>query len=146
MTANPANSKLLTREELLIEFPMFNIRQNVLEDLSCIYSECSSPGWDGRGAHAIMFRVIQSVDAFIGFLPKWVPDPELTPEADGEISVDWNVALEEGVRTFSISIAAIGGMNYAGVMADGSTVNGYLTPSPETMLEIESLLKKFFST
>lgn len=144
VTVNPVSSDLLTRAELLKTFPTFKPRKRVVEELGMIYSECNSPGWDGNGAHGIMWRVVEAADAFLGFLPEWIPDPELSPEPDGEICIDWNVLLEEGTRPFSISIGALGGLSYAGVMRDGSTVSGYLTPSLDSMKEIESLLKRFF--
>lgn len=59
--------------------------------------------------------------AFSFLLPRWLPTPEIAPEADGEISFDW---LGPSGRIFSVSIDAKGRLAYAGSFGRESKVHG----------------------
>jgi hypothetical protein len=59
--------------------------------------------------------------AFSFLLPRWLPTPEIAPEADGEISFDW---LGPSGRIFSVSIDAKGRLAYAGSFGQESKVHG----------------------
>ncbi len=59
--------------------------------------------------------------SFARLLPRSLPAPEVSPEADGEISFDW-VGLEG--RMFTVSIDRTGRIAYAGRFGDKSKIHG----------------------
>lgn len=78
---------------------------------------------------------------FARMLPSYVPVPELTAEADGEISFDW---LGPHGRIFSVSLNSLGRIAYAGKFGEKSKVHGIeelsATCPPEIVWGIEKTI------
>jgi hypothetical protein len=72
----------------------------ISEILSVVATHCR-PDWDGEGAEAISQLAADRAIAFIRALPRGVPVPEIAPEHDGSISLDW---IDSRSRVLSISI------------------------------------------
>ena len=80
------------------------------KELDDIYVECSGRNWDGYGARPIFKSVRKYVNKFLDALPVDTPTPELSPDPDGEISLEWCYARN---KMFSISIGKKGRIAYA---------------------------------
>ena len=91
-----------------------------------IRSECRTANWDGQGAVAITDQVIAVAEkvlrALFAILPKGTPVPDLIPEADGEICINWSVDTD---RLLSLSIGAHGKINFAGQFGEEGGIHGW---------------------
>jgi len=86
-----------------------------LTSLWRVMQECSRPGWDGYGAGAISVRVALRAEAFINALPSSLTSPEIVPEPDGELAIDWDFGRS---LQLSISIGESGPLHFAGVIGE----------------------------
>ncbi len=64
------------------------------------------PDWDGYGAEPISSRCIANASALLAALRPGIPSPELTPNPNGTLTLDWEVdgqtlSLELGATRFS---------------------------------------------
>lgn len=90
-------------------------------DLLRVSRECSHEGWDGYGAKAITQATFIRAQAFLNDLPPWMPAPDIVPEADGDIAIEWYVAENQ---TFSVSVGGDGPLHYAGLFGHDDEVHG----------------------
>jgi len=72
--------------------------------------ECANPDWDGNGANPLDEIALQNAEAFIRVVPEDLPMPDLAPEPDGSISLDW-IASQH--RRFSVSVGTDHRIAYA---------------------------------
>jgi hypothetical protein len=84
-----------------------------LDDLAGLKQECAEPGWDGYGAEPISAETLEQVVAFLRALPEDVPVPDLVPEPDGEVSIEWHNGPR---RVFSVSVGPHERVSYAGLL------------------------------
>ena len=118
----------------------FNLRFNVVfNNLRQIYDECNTPDWNGYKAAPIQETTVNKVLGLLTQLPPTMAAPEVSPEADGEIDVEWSKGPN---WLFSISVAANGVLSYAGRFGPGTTRSGrhYLSPMglpPDILKQIE---------
>lgn len=89
---------------------LFGVKARLISDLRELAAECAVEDWDGYGALAVSRAVLLRAEAFIRSLPGSIPVPELSAEADGQISFDW---LPSPTRTFTISVNAGNRLAYA---------------------------------
>jgi len=82
---------------------LFGERAELISQLWSLYEECSQQDWDGNDARPMSGVAAASVVEFIKVLPAGLSLPELAPEPDGAISLDWIVSKR---RVFSISIGS----------------------------------------
>ena len=87
----------------------------LISELMQIAHDCKHENWDGVGAEAIEPGAIDTAIAFIRALPADVPLPELAPEPDGGISLDWIVSKN---RLVSLSCSSSSRLAFAWL--DGS--------------------------
>lgn len=78
-----------------------NRSETMVDELDDIFEECSQANWDGYGAKRVYRSLRKTVERFLDALPSSIPDPELSPDPDGEISLDWCYDKD---KAFSISI------------------------------------------
>lgn len=86
-----------------------------------ILRECSIAGWDGYDAKPISEATCKRAEAFLNMLPSWMPAPEITPESDGELDIEWYYAPD---KTFSVSLGETGPLHYAGLFGANEEVHG----------------------
>jgi hypothetical protein len=101
----------------------------LMSNLAALMDEHGQPNWDSEGAAPLSPLAARQVMALIRVLPDHLPLPELTPEADGCISLDW-IATRH--RCLTVSVDATGSLPMAWinngnrghgvVMFDGSCV------------------------
>ncbi len=89
--------------------------------LARIARECSEAGWDGYDAKPLSRSTCDRARAFLNVLPSFIVAPDIVPEADGEIAIEWHVAPR---RTFSISIGESGPLHYAGLFGPDEEIHG----------------------
>lgn len=89
--------------------------------LERVAAECSQPGWDGYNARPISHTVYTNARAFLNELPSWLPAPDVVPEADGEIAIEWELGPD---RVFSVSIGERNELHYAGLFGGGVERHG----------------------
>lgn len=84
--------------------------------LISIENDCIEQGWDGYNASAISSETIGIAREILESLPSVFPTPDVIPEPDGEIALEWEG--EEGA-IFSISISKTGLLSHAGSILEG---------------------------
>lgn len=94
---------------------LFGHKSATISSLRALANECAQPGWDGDEAAPLHPAAVLQAENFIRALPDAIPLPELAPEPDGSISLDW---LQARNRLFSLSIGAADRLAFAWL--DGS--------------------------
>jgi len=84
--------------------------QKISTELLSIQKDCAEFGWDGYNAAPISAPTIDYAKSAISQLTN-IPQPELAPNADGEISFEWYKAP---TQQFLFSIGEKGNISYAG--------------------------------
>jgi hypothetical protein len=84
-----------------------------LDDLARLKQECAELGWEGYGAQPVNEETLDQVVAFLRALPEDVPVPDLVPEPDGEVSIEWQNGPR---RVFSVSVGPHERLSYAGLL------------------------------
>ena len=92
-----------------------------LSSLARVLEECTQPGWDGYGARAVSVQVAKRVEEFLDALPFAISSPEIVPEPDGELAVDWDFGPN---LQLSISIGESGPLHFAGVIGEQRVRHG----------------------
>ncbi|MBL4900256.1 MAG: hypothetical protein JKX76_11570 [Colwellia sp.] len=97
------------------------VYDSVANALFTAYFQCMNDNWNGYDARAISLSTLNKAMTFFSCLPETLPKPEVTPEPDGEIALEW-YGDDGGV--FSISVNKDKQLSYSGLFADGSKVHG----------------------
>ena len=100
-------------EAVLTDYRRQAPRDLALAELARVYAECSRDGWDGYSASAISPSAHHAAVRFILSLPASLPMPDVVPEADGEISLEWDYGQW---RALSLSIGENGQLAYAAML------------------------------
>jgi hypothetical protein len=79
--------------------------------LERVFQESRDEGWDGYGAKAVSAATRNRARTFLDCLPLWMPVPDIVPEPDGELAIEWHHGAD---RTFSVSIGETGPLHFAG--------------------------------
>jgi hypothetical protein len=94
---------------------LFGVKASMISEILALVDECEEENWDGEGAKAIDDRVAGRAVSLIRALPAGVRMPEIAPEVDGRISLDWILTQHS---FFSISVGPSNRLPFAWV--DGS--------------------------
>jgi len=94
---------------------LFGEKATALSQLVALSSECAKDDWDGEDAIAIDPNAVLMAERFLRALPDGIPMPELAPEPDGSISLDW---IQSRNRLLSLSVSHNNRLAYAWM--DGS--------------------------
>src|SRR5438874_1207839 len=81
-------------------FVLFGTKAPAISGIWALVAAHAEPGWDGEEAIPISVAAGRTAAAFVRALPDDLPMPELGPEPDGSISLDW---IQSRARQFSIS-------------------------------------------
>lgn len=120
--------------------------------LAEIERDCQRPNWDGQGTAVVSQDVIANTEAVAkalhAVLPLGTPAPDLVPESDGEISIDWIVDQR---HIFSISVGDGDAISFAAQFGNEGAEHGWRRidrTSPvtlkATLRELASLVSKVF--
>jgi len=110
-----------------------------VDSLARIAAECSADGWDGYGAPRISARTEGFARILLENLPMWLPAPDIVPEADGDISIEWDIGPD---RIFSISVGEAGMLHYAGLFGGGVERHGVEPFSGVVSTEVLGYIKR----
>lgn len=94
---------------------LFGRKAAVIAQIWAIVNDCAEPGWDGDGAEPADRLAAFAAADLIRSLPGGIPLPEVAPEPDGAISLDW---IRSRNRLFSLSVGTSDRLAYAWI--DGS--------------------------
>jgi hypothetical protein len=70
---------------------------------------------------AISESVYKDAKKFLNMLPMWISSPEVVPEPDGDIGLEWR-GNDDGV--FVASLDGKGNVSYAGLIGRRVNING----------------------
>lgn len=76
----------------------------------------SVPDWDGEGAAPVEASTVEYACLLAGSLPTWVPTPDVSPDRDGDLTLEWDLGPR---RVFSVSVRRDGVLHYAGLFGTG---------------------------
>src|SRR4051794_35405727 len=94
-------SAIAARESLEQSIALFGEQTRCISEILAAAAEHSDPDWNGEGADPVSSLAVDRATAFIRALPRALPMPEVAPEPDGSISLDW---IHSRSRIFSISV------------------------------------------
>lgn len=94
---------------------LFGPQAAIISEVRQLLRECNEPDWDGYGARPVAPAAAELAVALIRLLPPRFPLPEVAPEPDGSVSLDW---IRSRHRLLSVSARPSGGLPYAWI--DGS--------------------------
>ena len=118
-------------------------RKTIQNEIEAIYREFSYPGWDGYDAFPIERISISTSLAFVQSLPNGIIAPELAPESDGGIALDWRKGEN---MIFSISVKK-DLLVYAGIFGENEKTRGEARlENDECPHIIEKILTRYFSS
>ncbi|MFA5056382.1 MAG: hypothetical protein WC562_09505 [Dehalococcoidia bacterium] len=80
------------------------------EAFNSIIEECSDNNWNGYNARPVDTKSITQARRFLNNLPLSTPLPDISIDADGEITLEWHGGPH---RVLYLSIGANGQINYA---------------------------------
>ncbi len=88
-------------ESMRQSIALFGSRAEAVSEILAVAAKHAEFDWDGEGAEPVSMIAAERAIAFIQALPGGVPIPEVAPESDGSISLDWVYSRS---RVLSISI------------------------------------------
>jgi hypothetical protein len=89
---------------------LFGAKAEVISQIWALVEECAEDDWDGAGAQALSYDVAAAAEDFVRALPDGIPLPEVAPEPEGSISLDW---IQSRRCVFSLSVGASDRFAYA---------------------------------
>lgn len=87
-------------------------RRSALTHLREAFRSGSADNWDGEGASSVEFTAYEYAHRLIELLPVDLPVPEIYPEPDGDLAIEWDLGKR---RVLSIAVGRDGTLNYAGL-------------------------------
>ncbi len=113
-----------------------------LDELYHLYQEYSVENWDGYGAVPISETAYREAETLVRLLPSFVPAPDILPEPDGGIGLDW----DKGANfSFTISVTGNHVLAYAGLFGENNETYGTENFAGNLPKAILDNLKRLFS-
>jgi hypothetical protein len=106
-----------------------------------IVTECSELGWDGYGAVPVSEHSAMEAILFANNLPPTVSTPEVIPEPNGRIGLEWRTHE----NTYVVSFRGDQTLLYAGIFADKTRLHGTQILSGGIPILTALILAKYFS-
>src|SRR5258708_17703914 len=108
-------SVFAARESLHESIWLFGPRAEAVSEILAVAAKHNQSDWDGEGADPVSMLAAGRAITFIQALPGSFPVPEVAPEPDGSISLDW---ISSRSRAVSLSIGVSDRLAFAWM--DGS--------------------------
>jgi hypothetical protein len=125
-----------TVDEKLGMLPSSEHRQFHL-DLEEVKKSCSMENWDGYGALPLNKTSVFLAERFIKSRPSDLPYPELCPEPDGDLGMDWTINQHQ----LALSIDEKGLLSYAYIHPHNGRSRGSMKYDG---LRIPNVIKAYF--
>ena len=74
---------------------LFGNKLDVINDLWSTAYECREEDWDGEDADPIHTWAVLTAERFIHVLPPDIPMPEVVPEPDGALGLEWWISRHQ---------------------------------------------------
>src|SRR5688572_3414002 len=88
-TSLSANGRSSTIRSNNVSASASALKVRAAAELTRIAAESSANGWDGYGATRIAPETFDRAYKFLSELPEWILAPDIVPEADGQIAIEW---------------------------------------------------------
>ncbi len=120
--APPSNTSsslegLISQFDINEVFPDYKMQTLLYE----LYNECIEANWDSYGAEPISHTAYYEAGKFLRVLPSAFPKPDILPEPDGSIGLDW---YKDEESSFTVSITGNTIISYAGFFGQGNETFG----------------------
>jgi hypothetical protein len=146
------DSRAVGAEGMRIRSELETVKQHARSAASALHSlayatleevlaDCSRPNWDGYGARPISAETAIRARYFLDDLPSSLPAPDIVPETDGELAIEWSLGPR---RVFSVSIGEQGPLHFAGLFGEEER-HGVESFDRVVSAEIHGYLRKLFS-
>lgn len=142
-TKNAVAGLLESRER---SHSLFGKKALAISAIRELAAECAEPDWDGYDALAIDPVAVWNAEEFIRALPDNLPVPEVSPEPDGSISLDW---IRSRNKIVSVSIGATNRLAFAwldGTERGHSVVNFDDSNVPHRLISAINPISNYAST
>ena len=117
----PSRSNVNVTSLGAIDNPIPNWLLNLFWKLQDVVDEHAVEGWDGYDALPIYPASARNAHRFLLSMPRHLASPEIVPEPDGEISLEWgNVKIAYA----SLSFNPDGRCTFASVLTNGDRLSG----------------------
>jgi hypothetical protein len=103
---------------LSIPSPRPRQRTRVLAELSKAHAEAANANWDGHGALPSSPLALSAATRFVTALPPSIPDPDVSIDSDGDVSLEWYMGPR---AVFSVAIDSTGKVHYAGLFGENKS-------------------------
>lgn len=110
-TSLSSNERTLAARPSIVSASASALQVRAAAELTKIAAETSIEGWDGYDARPIAPETLARAFRFLGGLPEWILAPDIVPEADGQIAIEWYLSPN---LTYSVSIPPSGQLQFAG--------------------------------
>jgi len=99
-----------------------------------IKEEANIENWDSYGAKPVKIEALNDVRKFIEFIPSSIPLPDIMPEPDGDVGIEWR---NNKNYIFSISFPGNNKIIYAGVFGINEThgIESFTDTIPKNVME-----------
>ena len=92
-----------------------------LNGLVEVFKDCSKPDWDAHGALPVSSEAVLEALSFIRQLPIGIQAPDVSPEPDGEVGLEWS---DGHARSLVISFSGDGRISYAALLGGDRRIHG----------------------
>src|SRR4051794_11357273 len=103
-------SAIAARESLEQSIALFGPQTTCISEILTIAAEHSQPNWNGEGADPVSPLATNQAVALIRALPRGFAIPEVGPDPDGSISLDW---IDTRSRMLSVSVGVTDRLAFA---------------------------------
>ena len=99
------------------------------------FAEAAKPDWDGDGSVATAASTLALTKQFIESLPRKYQTPEISPEPDGHVDLEWFVGKR---RLLLISVNPDGRLHWAALIGNEDPRGScpFLGKAPKTILHV----------
>lgn len=113
---------LLAKEnQRLAQSVTWQRRSQAIDQVIDAYRSCSRQDWDGRGAVPLSRTACIEAIRFLQNVSIFYPIPEIVPNSDGDISLEW---YRRPHYLFAVTFAGIGKIYFAGLFGKGNRQHG----------------------
>lgn len=135
-SSNEEMANLLRGEEARLTLPItWQRKWAVIDSVIDVFRKHHNPNWDGYGAVPLSESACKEAASFLKKLPLSVPNPDVIPNPDGDISLEWYLRKR---LLFVVTFSGRGIISYAGLFGKRTKIHGtevFSESIPSSVLE-----------